>query len=410
MLREGWDVQNVTVVVGLRPYTSKANILPEQTIGRGLRLMFRGTTVGYTERVDVIGNKAFISFVEDLEKQEGLELDTFEVGKDRLTIVTIAPDPAKLDQDIALPTLSPLLARKKTLADEIAGLDIAALPPGNLPLKRDDVAAQKFTYEGYDLISLEKLIEREYTLPEVQTAQEVISYYAKRIAQEVKLPSQFAALAPKVREYLATRAFGAEVDLDSPAILQAISTNVAHYVTVKTFVAALQPLVIETLTPQLVDPGRKLSQTEPFPWSRPTTNAPKCIFNLVPCDNEFERAFAKFLQAAGDVARFAKLPAEGFGFAIEYTDAAGNLRYYYPDFVAALTGGEHYLVETKGQETTEVAHKDRAAQHWAENASQLAGVKWRYVKVPQSEFNKLQPTDFADLLVFAPPALFSDAL
>ena len=26
MLREGWDVQNVTVVVGLRPYTSKANI------------------------------------------------------------------------------------------------------------------------------------------------------------------------------------------------------------------------------------------------------------------------------------------------------------------------------------------------------------------------------------------------
>jgi hypothetical protein len=35
MLREGGDVQNVTVVVGLRPYTAKANILPEQTIGRG---------------------------------------------------------------------------------------------------------------------------------------------------------------------------------------------------------------------------------------------------------------------------------------------------------------------------------------------------------------------------------------
>src|SRR5207253_4090875 len=35
MLREGWDVPNVTAVVGLRPYTAKANILPEQTIGRG---------------------------------------------------------------------------------------------------------------------------------------------------------------------------------------------------------------------------------------------------------------------------------------------------------------------------------------------------------------------------------------
>src|SRR6266478_6753475 len=37
MLREGWDVQNVTVVVGLRPFTARADILPEQTIGRGLR-------------------------------------------------------------------------------------------------------------------------------------------------------------------------------------------------------------------------------------------------------------------------------------------------------------------------------------------------------------------------------------
>ena len=39
MLREGWDVRNVSVILGLRPFTAKANILPEQAIGRGLRLM-----------------------------------------------------------------------------------------------------------------------------------------------------------------------------------------------------------------------------------------------------------------------------------------------------------------------------------------------------------------------------------
>ena len=66
-----------------------------------------------------------------------------------------------------------------------------------------------------------------------------------------------------------------------------------------------------------------------------------------------------------------------------------------------LNSGEHYLVETKGQETAEVAHKDRAAENWAENASRLTGVTWRYVKVPQKEFIQLQPTEFADLLVFA---------
>ena len=41
MLKEGWDVKNVTTIVGLRAYTSKSNILPEQTLGRGLRLMYR---------------------------------------------------------------------------------------------------------------------------------------------------------------------------------------------------------------------------------------------------------------------------------------------------------------------------------------------------------------------------------
>src|SRR5207253_712452 len=76
MLREGWDVQGVTVIVGLRPYTAKANILPEQTVGRGLRLMFRDLGAGYVERVDVIGNKKFIEFVEQLEREEDLQLDT----------------------------------------------------------------------------------------------------------------------------------------------------------------------------------------------------------------------------------------------------------------------------------------------------------------------------------------------
>ncbi|MBM4422687.1 MAG: hypothetical protein FJ030_04760 [Chloroflexi bacterium] len=399
MLREGWDVQNVTVIVGLRPYTSKANILPEQTIGRGLRLMFRNTTIGYTERVDVIGNKKFIEFVEDLERQEGLELETFQVGKDKLEIVTIQPDPAKMDKDITLPKLSPLLARKKNITAEIEALDVSKLPVSNLLRKADGRPAEKFTYEGYDLITLEKLVEREYALPEVQTAQEVISYYAKRIAQEVKLPSQFAALAPKVREFLATRAFGETVDIETPAMLKAISANTAHFVTVKAFVTALQPLVVESLTPTLIDAGTPLSQTDPFPWSRPTYAAPKCVYNLVPCANEFERDFAKFLQDAPDVAKFAKLP-DSFGFAIEYTDSVGNLRYYYPDFVAVLTGGDHYLVETKGQETTEVAHKDRAARHWAESAAGLTGARWRYLKVPQNDYKQLQPAEFSDLFVF----------
>jgi type III restriction enzyme len=404
MLREGWDVQNVTVVVGLRPYTSKANILPEQTVGRGLRLMFRDLTTDYIERVDVIGNKAFIEFVEQLEREEEIAFETFEIGKDKLQIVTIAPDPAKLDKDIALPVLSPILARKKTLAEEIAALDVGAMTSPRLPRKAGDIAAETFHYEGYDLVTLQKLIERDYTMPEVQTSQEVISYYSKRIAQDVKLPAQFAALAPKVREFLENRAFGERVDLDDPATIKVISTNVAQYVTVQAFVKALRPLVVQELEPQLVGHGHKLSETPPFPYSRPTLPATKTVYNLVPCGNEFEKAFAKFLEDASDVERFAKLP-EQFGFAVEYTDSNNNLRYYEPDFVAVTSEGAHYLVETKGRVDVDVANKERAAVLWCENATRLAGTRWEYLKVLQDDYKSLQPDEFADLLVFVQRSL-----
>jgi len=101
------------------------------------------------------------------------------------------------------------------------------------------------------------------------------------------------------------------------------------------------------------------------------------------------------------VARFAKLPRV-FGFTITYTDAVANLRYYEPDFVAVTTDGVHHLIETKGQENVDVAHKDRAARLWCENASLLSGTPWVYHKVPQKEFESLQPDDFEDLIALEP--------
>jgi type III restriction enzyme len=183
MLREGWDVQNVTVVVA-SAIPAKANILPEQTIGRGLRLMFRSGGVGYLERVDIIGNKAFLEFVDDLEKLEDLTLETFEIGKDKVRILTIAPQEERKEFDIAIPQLTPSLVRKKSLAEEIAALEVMKFGCPPLPLKEGDAAEQNFMFEGYDILTLKKELEREYTLPDPQTAQEVIGYYARIIAKK----------------------------------------------------------------------------------------------------------------------------------------------------------------------------------------------------------------------------------
>jgi type III restriction enzyme len=396
MLREGWDVKNVTVVVGLRPYTAKANILPEQAIGRGLRLMFRDLTPDYTEHVDIIGNQKFLDFVDDLEKLEDMQLETFEIGKDKLRILTIMPLEERKEFDIGMPVLTPILVRKKTLADEIASLDVMTFQTMLLPLTPDDPNNKTFRYEGHDIITLQRIIERDYKVPEPQTAQELIGYYARRIAEAVKLPSQFAALAPKVREFFENKAFGRWVDLSNMLTVRAMSTQVASYVCIQEFSRVLKKMSIADQEPELATAARMLSSCQPFPWSRKVYEAKHCVFNMVPCDNDFEKAFARFLEHAEDIAAFAKLP-QPFGFSIDYVDAGMNLRSYYPDFVALESSGDHWLIETKGMESAEVSQKDAAAANWCENASTLTNVRWHYVKVPQKGFEVLQPRHFRDL-------------
>ncbi len=403
MLREGWDVQNVTVVVGLRPYTAKANILPEQTIGRGLRLMFRNMIESYTERVDIIGNNAFMAFVEDLEKLEELKFDTFQIGKEKLKIITVQPVEEKKKFDIGVPDISPVLGRKKSLAEEINAIDVMAFKINKLPLKGKDIEDPKtFIYEGRDILTDEKILEREYQIPVAQTAEEVVGYYARRIAQNIKLPSQFAILAPKIRDFFEHKAFGKTVDLEDPNVILAISSNVASYVVIKEFEKALREVVIEQKEAQLLSASRLLSSTPAFPTSKKVLEAKKSIFNYTPCDNDFEYDFAKFLEKAEDIKAFSKLP-EQFGFCIQYTDTLANIRNYFPDFIAIAKDGAKWIIETKGREDIEVRLKDNAAINWCMIATQLTGENWNYLKVPQKEFEGLHPETLEDLLAGVRP-------
>jgi type III restriction enzyme len=407
MLREGWDVQNVTVVVGLRPYTAKANILPEQTIGRGLRLMFRNLPEAYQERVDIIGNKAFMEFVEDLEKLEDLKFETFQLGKDKLKIITIMPLEEKKYADIGIPDITPLIGRKKSLAEEIARLDISKFRINPLPLKSNEIKDVKsFIYEGFDIITEIKLFEREYQIPPAQTAEEVIGYYARRIANDIKLPSHFAALVPKIREFFEKYAYGKSVDLKKEDVVRAMSSNIATYVVVKEFEKALRAIIIIENQPELIVSNRFLSSTPAFPFSRLVSEAKKTVFNYVACHNEFERDFSNFLEKSSDVESFAKLP-EQFSFCIQYTDTLANIRNYFPDFLVKTIKGEHWIVETKGREDIEVAQKDRAAINWCSAATELTNNTWEYIKVLQTEFEGLHPYSFYDLVtVFKMQELF----
>ena len=399
MLREGWDVRNVTVVLGLRPYTSKANILPEQAIGRGLRLMFPGEAgmdSGYEERVDIIGTEKFMEFVSNLEQLEGIAVQLEDIETTPIRIVSVYPDKAKSDMDIAIPTLTPIYERAIDTREQIANLDIAEIQPDAPPFSLAPQDDTQFEYLGLDALTDEVELRRQYTLSSPNTCGEVVSYYASRIADELNLPGHFDVIADKLRAYLSERAFGQPIDLDDNAHASALAKPAVGYLAVQGFTAAVRPMLRQEQRPTIGAPALRLADTQPFPWSRPTCEASKTVFNLVAADNDFELEFARFLQAAPDVARFAKLPLK-LGFKIQYIANTGNIRHYYPDFVAVDADGQRYLIETKGQEDTNVANKDRAANLWCRNATELTGTDWRFVKVAQIDFSELAGRTLSDI-------------
>ncbi len=401
MLREGWDVNNVTVVVGLRPFNAKANILPEQAVGRGLRLMFRNLT-GYQERVDIIGNQNFMQVVEDLEKEEGIKLDTFEYGAKRtpLVIPTIQVETERIPaRDIAIPVLSPRLERKKSVKQVIEGVDVGQIALRQ-PLRVDTATTptDTFTYEGRDVISDEVVVTRTYTMPQAQTASEIIAFYTQIIAQALKLTAQFATLVPKVEQFLREKAFGAAVDLDSKPVIQALSRPLTLTLTEKVFFALIRPRLTDETVPVVENTPQLLSTAPPFPYSGKVADVKHTLFNLTPCGNDFEQAFARFLDSAFDVETFANLGNLPRPLQLEYLDGEANLRLYEPDFVARDDAGRHWLLETKGREDLDVARKDARAEQWCADVTALAGAEWHYRKVPQKEFERIKPQSLAELV------------
>jgi len=70
---------------------------------------------------------------------------------------------------------------------------------------------------------------------------------------------------------------------------------------------------------------------------------------------------------------------------LEYVNEKKGLSYYMPDFIA-ICDTENYIIETKGEESAEVRYKDRRAREWCEDATNLTGIKWTYLKVPEIIF------------------------
>jgi len=392
MLNEGWDVRNVNVIVGLRSYTSKRKVLPEQVIGRGLRKMFPEEDANVDKSInvlEVIGPPGLIDILEELEAQEGIKFAEFDTGKS-LNLTTVFVDENKLDKDIEIPILSPrIFIREFQLEEvEIDKLTSLAIPLENKILEMEYVAV--------DMLKGMEVIKRKWNLPVPQDSKSVIAYYTDQILKQLKISGAFATFYPLVKKYVIEKLFTEKVDLDDPRVLYKLSSPEVQEQLIRLFVEAFKDMTFVEREPEKGD-FIKLSDTRPFVWSKMVYPANRCIFNYVPCDNDFEVDFAKFLDRAEDVEAFTKIVSK-IGFFVEYRDSDGNLRMYYPDFVLLTKKNEHLIVETKGREDVDVEYKDKRIKLWCEDATKLTKSKWAFKRIDQEDFEKYRFKSIKELV------------
>ncbi|MBW1682088.1 MAG: hypothetical protein JRJ83_11725 [Deltaproteobacteria bacterium] len=137
--------------------------------------------------------------------------------------------------------------------------------------------------------------------------------------------------------------------------------------------------------------------------NHPAIPAKHTLFNLVPCNREFEVAMGQFLDRAPDVKAFCK-NAGPQALRIDYLSQKGRLALYTPDFIVRMKQKEYVLIETKGREDRDVPLKARAATAWCEAASQ-DGEKWSYLYVPQAVFEDISDNKLETLLRMCSPSL-----
>ena len=406
MLKEGWDVRNVTTIVGLRAYNSPARILPEQTLGRGLRRMYFGTDT--PEHVSVIGTPAFIEFVESI-RSEGVEFERKSMGSgsagvESLVVEVDAGNPGKDIErlDIAIPRLSRRFDREYR---DLAGLDLPDAPGTRLPLKA-------FTPEETREIVFKTMLDGavhhtvELDTDGIADWRSVIAFFTRQLLRELRLVGGYDLLYPQVRDFVRERLFaGGPVDLGDPGVLRNLSEPAAGKIVFDAFKSAINDLTVRDRGSSRIEDRIRLRDMRPFRTAnREYLPATKSIFDkIVPeaVGGGFELEFAKFLEKAPDVTAFAKNYL-AVGFKIDYVKSDGDLSNYVPDFLVRTEGGDVFVVETKGRAEIDLPQKMRRLRQWCEDATGASkpegGPMYRFVYVDQEGFEKHRPRDFAALV------------
>lgn len=432
MLREGFDVNNICVLVPLR--SSQAPILLEQLVGRGLRLMWRESDYidikredrlrvlknhqpprTYIDTLSIVEHPAFIKFYDDLQDQGLVAVDEGDVGAGGATgdILTVGLredygkydfqwpvilhdsidefEDAEIDLDDLEPfTMYPLPLLRKFLAKE-GETFVSQESLTKTTFGKYKVTANLFNASGYNEY-LQKLL-RVVTLRFENCRRQGFPTIQINGAQTVQVMDWY------IREKLFSAPFNPFQGNDWKILLAKDGIVTKHIV--EQFAVAIYKMQnrLTTINAEVSHTDfsslRAIKMRESY-----SMEVQKCIYPRLGYPSHgggLEKAFIEFLDRDAEVERFLKINENGHSFAlIFYVRKDGLMATYHPDFIVA-TADKVYLIETKGDDKVDdvnVRQKQTATIEWIKKINALEpedrmNRTWEYVLVGESVFYSL---------------------
>lgn len=388
MLTEGWDVNSVTHILGVRAFLSP--LLTEQVIGRGLRRSnydvlnqpLEERPEGYEETMDAYGIP-FVGFPVERKKRP----KAGDWGHKPVWIETIAE---RQHFGISVPNVRSWAAGLvRSLSETI---DVEKLPKLVIDPKETPPEVKVRAVIGNEpgaMMTFNKFRE-EYPLLKSAflVANEILERTNPGLDEGLAVGPVFDELIEITLDYFARR-------------LSAIPPMDLRDVGVWYWRSRLLD-IIDTAVRESTDEGIKSipilgepdffnsSSLKRFQWTGVIHESKKSPTILVPCHVDLEKQFASFLDSEGasDVNRYMK--NERFGFSITYYEA-NRPRQYYPDFIVVQStpsGEVFWLAETKGEIRPSTYLKAEAAERWCRKMRGHRYGQWNYVLVEQRDFEQ----------------------
>ncbi|WP_031430156.1 DEAD/DEAH box helicase family protein [Methylomicrobium agile] len=429
MLREGFDVNNICVIVPLR--SSQAPVLLEQSIGRGLRLMWREPEFADSKRENreriasgrepdslidilwIVEHPAFAPFYAEW-LQEGL---AGTVGEERHTasgvgdMISVNLREGFEAFDFAIP----FILHEAEAWLEHRELAIGKLPPFSAlsPAQLKAMLGKGDAFVSRDLQS--SALFGDYRIDgaviKVTGYNDFLSRLTRRLAQALSRPlpkgSRIAApyqqvntaeLAGWLESYIRERLFGRPFEpFDGENWRLLLLQPVVDHIT-----RVMAPALLEAAQTHAGSTGevhyRRLSELNQWPMRESCSLAvDKCIYPRLPYaarNGDLEKALIEWANLDDSVRAFCKISATRHDFAKRrYVREDGVFAFYAPDFLLR-TGQAVYLVETQAQAQISSPNAQRkltAAAAWCERINALPGkershLTWHYAPLGESLF------------------------